>query len=249
MRPAIAIGTTLDGTRDEREVPWRASVEYGEVELGRWPTSATTLRGAVVAALGPQAHVDMHNHLEDGTTRQARATVLYRVSGGRGRVWAYGPRALDHLAAVARISALRLPSGSVVRVDEARLRTRTLEVGLHKAEWYAYDLRTPYFPSEVAYQRRPRGSDAEQAAWAGQALSSSIRLWLDDLGIVAAAHRPVHVQVTDCQTERVNWRDRKEAARFGFYATFVTNAILPDGIGLGQHVSEGFGETRLSAQP
>lgn len=243
MRPAIAIGTSLDGERVAVEVPWRARVEYGEVVLGcRWPADATALRGAICTALGPSAHVDLHGHLPDGTTRQARATVCYRVRDGQPVVWAYGPRAHDHLATVARIAALRTPASRVVEIEDASLSLEALAVGLHKELWYRYEFATPYYPSSVADARKPRGHRHGLAAWAGAAVASSIRMVFGDLGLATEAHRPVHVQIDDLRIDRARWRDRE--TRHGFRARLTTNAILPPGIGLGQHVAEGFGEVR-----
>lgn len=238
VRAAVAVGSAFDGAR--LEVGSRVAVPHGEVVLGcRWPFGPTSLRGAVVAAVGPSAHVDLHNHLGD-STRQARATVCYRVRDGRPVVYAYGPRALDHLRAVARLGALTLPTGELVDVEEAQLTVATTEVGLHKEAWYRYELAAPYFPSTVAYGRRPRTPGPERVAWAGQCVASSIRMLLGDLGLEVWPH----VQVVDYQQRQVRWRDRDEAVRSGFVARFVSNAILPDGIALGQHVAEGFGEVR-----
>lgn len=229
MRAGAAIGTTLDGQRPET----RARVEYGEVTLAcRWTFGVAALRGAVCAAV-PDAHVDFHGHLEDGTTRQTHATVLYREGP---RVWAYGPRALDHLRAVAVVRALRLPGGGVVEVEEAELRTGTTDVGVDAKRWHRYTV-TAYFPSSVAYARRPRQAGPERVAWAGQALASSIRMWLENVGLETWPH----VQVHDLQDQPLRWRE--DAVR-GFSAQFVSNAILPPGVGLGQHVAEGFGECR-----
>lgn len=245
MRPAVAIGASLDGARVEQAEPGtRATVAHGEVVLRcRWPYGPAPLRGAVVAALGDRAHVDHHGHLGDGTTRQARATVYYRVRDGAPVVWAYGPRAGDHLAEVAALRALRLPAGEVVDVDEAALRLDSTDVGVLKDGWRRYEV-AEYFPSTVAYGRRPRRPGPERAAWTGQCLASSVRRWLADVGVSPDVDRPVHVHVHAHDDHEVRWRDREEAVRWGFSARFVANARLPDGIGLGQHVSEGFGEVR-----
>lgn len=241
MRPATAVGTDLNGDRVEQDQPYRALVESAWVTLGRWPSSPRALRGSVVSALGPGAHVDLHGHLGDGTTRQARATVAYRVHDGRASVWAYGPRAVDHVLEIARIRHLRCPAGDLVAVGDGDLGRTTTAVGLLKDRWRRYELVTPYWPSAVAYARRPRRAH-ERVAWAGQAMASSIRLWLADVGVVTHEHRPVHVHVVDLAERIVTWRD--EPQRHGFVARVVSNAILPDGIGIGQHISEGWGELR-----
>lgn len=237
MRAAAAIGSALDGQRPET----RARVEYGSVRLGcSWPFGPTSLRGAVVSALGGRAaHVDLHGH--DGERgRQARATVLYRVHDDSPIVWAYGPRALVHLRAVACVGALDGPDGRPVPVEGADLSTGALEVGSHKARWFRYESVSAYYPTAVQAARRP-GGGPELDAWAGWCLAGSMRAWLVDVG-VGAHPRDVHVQIVALHREAVAWRDRDRGQ--GFRARWVSNAILPDGVGLGQHVAEGFGEVR-----
>jgi len=220
---ALPIGCSLDGVR-----PARASVTWAEVRLGvpAWgghPASA--LRGAIASQMD---HVDFHGHADDGR-RQARATVLYRT--GPVRVWCYGPRAIDHAATVAGLTHLRLPSGDGCPVEGATVRSGEVHVGTHShARWRRYESATPYVCTGVAWHRRPREGGPELRAWAGLALESSMRVWLEDVG---CRLHDLHVQVEDLRVEGE-----------GFRARWVSNAILPDGVGLGASVSEGWGEVR-----
>ena len=246
MRPTTDIGTDLDGVRDEvQECPWRRTVIHGEVELScRWLWKTWSLRGAIVSALD-DPHVDFHGHLENGQTRHAKATIYYRVRRDRPVVYAYGPRAIDHIRTVAMINSLVAPTTEVVQMESASVQMGRIAVGIHKERWYRYELVTPYFPSSVAYARRPRGGcSPERWAWAGQALTSSIRMWLGSIGLITKRHRPVHVHLGTYDDVRVTWRDQNKTVQWGFLAKFVSNAILPPGIGIGQHVAEGFGEVR-----
>lgn len=244
--PALPVGTTLDGERSEAAAPFRATVSWARVDLeADWPAPASALRGAVVAALGgPDAHVDFHGHLGDGTNRQAPACVLYRVHYRRPSVWLYGPRAHDHARLVGVVDHLRDPAAGGVPVTGASMSMGTTDVGVDKDGWHRYSVEG-YFPSEVAYARRPRGRPSpEQDAWATGCLVSSCTRWLGQFGIEPQPQRPLVVHVVHVRHHRVEWRGRKEAVRWGFSARFVSNAILPDGVGLGQHVSEGWGEVR-----
>lgn len=241
--PATMAGTDFAGERPAVETPWRVPVTWASVTLGcRWPSPASALRGAVASALGPGAHVDFHGHLEDGTTRQAPACVYYRVVDRRPVVWMYGPRALDHAATVARLTHLLDPAAGGVPIDSADLDSGVVDVGLEKTDWHRLEVRG-YYPAQVTEFRRPRGvDDLALAAWATGALQGSIGRWLGSVGIEVRSHRPVVVHIADLRPRRVAWRGRH--TRFGFDARFVTNAVLPAGLGLGQHVSEGFGEVR-----
>lgn len=251
MRPAPAIGVTLDGERpEEHESPHRIWVEHGEVRLTcRWPSSPSALRGAVVAACGGAgvAHVDLHNHMPDGGNRQVRATVSYRLCDDEPRVWAYGPRAIEHLQQVARLGALRLPAGEVVAIEEARLRTSRTEVGIAKVPiWHRYTLASTYFPPDRLAGLRMGARGTALDAWAGSALAGSIRGWLADLGIEGLTRIP-HVHLLECHHEPVRWRyEESRHNKMGFRAAFLCNVALPDGVGLGQHTSEGYGEVRCA---
>lgn len=241
------------------ETPWRVTVPHGEATIrldGPFSASGTSLRGAIPAALfgsdhkGKLEHVDWHQHVAGGETRKTVPPIMYRVdSRGTPRVFAWGRYAHEHLTFLAReLRSLRLPNEEVRGVEAVELRIEQTDVGLHKEAWFEYELRTPYFPSRVVWARRPRRRGEARKAWAGQALASSIRMWLAEVGIEPGAHRPVHVHLTRYQDRDVAWRgggsgDARDV-RYGFEARFVTNAILPDGLGLGQHRSEGFGEVR-----
>lgn len=235
-RPSVAIGCAIDGTRPNRaEVAW-AEVRLDAPAWGGHPASA--LRGAIAAHLD---HVDFHGHAPDGL-RQTRATVLYRVDPLR--VWCYGPRALDNAAAIAGLTHLRLPSGDGCPIEGATVRSGVEDCGATPKNWHRYELATPYFPAGATQQRRPTGPDLgpEHRAWAGHALASSIRAWLADNGVEPDANRPVHVQVEECRTVPAPWREGPPAR--AFLGRWVSNALVPDGAGLGQHVSEGWGEVR-----
>jgi hypothetical protein len=228
--------------------PWRVSVPYGwaRIVLGRpFPATATVLRGAVPWALfGDEAHVDWHQHLGTGENRQTAPPILYRVRDGVPLVYAWGPHAHQHLAYLAReLHALRLPQGEILDVEGVDLRLREEEqVGVSLKRWWAHEIRD-YFPSQVVGARRPRGgrTHPHRAAWAEQALASSISMWLREVGLEPQAHRPVHVRLEEVRHHRVAWRGDKQVV-WGFSGRLTTNARLPDGIGLGQHRSEGCGE-------
>ena len=242
-RPALAMGCSEGGERLAHESPYRAPVPWAEVVFGcPWTSPVETLRGAVVRAVGGDlAHVDYHAHLPDGTTRQTRPTVLYRV--GPPRVWLYGPRAHDRLTELARVTSLLTPSGRTVPVDDLQISSGVVDCGIDVKHWHRYESVTPYFPSQVAYVRRPREAGHEQDAWASQVLQSSIRRFFEELEVAGGQH-PVSVHLVEVQHERCTWRSRREATVWGFRARFLANAVLPSGFALGQHVSEGWGEVR-----
>ena len=57
----------------------------------------------------------------------------------------------------------------------------------------------------------------------------------------------LHVSIDEGQDERVTWERPgrgQSISSYGFRARWTCNAILPDGLGLGHHRAEGFGEVR-----
>lgn len=230
------------------EQPWRVRVEHGEavVRLARpFRHSGTTLRGAIVDALHDvphEAHVDWHNHADGDEVRNAAPRVFYRVVDGVPRVWAWGERSHEHLVHLARrLRTLRTHTGQILDVEGLDLALAASDVGVHKTRWYRYTI-TDYWPTAVALARRP-GVPWARPAWAGAALEAAITAWYAELGLRMEPHRPVHVQVEEGRSVRLRWRGDRDAG-WGVTAMFVSNAILPDGLGLGQHRSEGFGEVR-----
>lgn len=232
--------------------PGFRKVEHVDVRLRcAWPAAvpARVLRGAVVARIEEAggASVAWHNHDDNGALAQRPPEVLYRTKGGPS-LWMVGPRAEVHALAIgAAVKALRLPLGDVVQIDGAEMVRGLTVVGVGSSKrWRRYELVTPLFPPKVAWARRPRASGPERWAWAGHLLAESITGWLQAAGCVGG--RPVHVHLHDLSEQPTLWsrpgRGAEERA-VGFTARFVTNAVLPDGVGLGQHRSEGFGEVRV----
>lgn len=238
----MTLGTSYNGDRIERPEPWIARVPWAEVRWeARVSVPATMLRGAVVAALGDDCHIDYHQHREDGTTRQEPATVCYRVRDGRPSVYVLGPRAGDHVRELARLAEVRFPREGRVALGSPWVQGGYTDVRTRKTEWQRYELVSPYFPSEVVWRRRPRKAGPERGAWAGAALEASMRLLWEQVGLEDRVNRPLHVQVEGLKTEMVAFKGGRV---HGFRARFVTNAVLPDGVALGAHRSVGFGEVR-----
>lgn len=243
--------------------PLGVDVPHAEARLvvrgwSDWP--AHVVRGAICTELEraltgritdgwTALHVDWHGHSETGRSDRP-ARVCFRPRGrGVIEVYAWGDLAHTHVAALGRLGALRDPRGEVCAVEDVQARTATTALAITPKRWHGYELVTPYCPSDVTWGRRPRGRDGAWArpAWAGAALAASIRQVALTLGhdLEAGAHR-VHVQIADFADARAEWArpDGREWRVDGFRARFVANVRLPDGIGLGRHRAEGFGEVR-----
>lgn len=211
-------------------------VAEATLQIPDWPAGAhpRVLRGAICTELEHHApgglHIDWHGHAEE-QHREAIPPICYRVHRGPS-VYLAGARTEEHLALLLRgLGSLRLPHGDVVEVEGVDVTQRRVTLATSNKAWRRYELETPIYPPEVAWRRRPRHSGPERRAWAGALLRAS----LAELGLDA------HVQIEAMRDEDVEWRGER---RRGFVARWVSNADLPDGMGLGAHRAEGWGVVR-----
>jgi len=235
---------------------WVKRVYHAEARLVcNWPRLCPPriLRGAVIAEmdrlLPHGAGVDWHQHGDDDKSAQRIPRIFYRVLDGQPSLWAWGPRAHQHLAQLtASLHALRLPQGQVVEIEGVDLDTQHTDVQYTGKSWYQYELVTPIYPSDVAFKRRPRQCGPQRKAWGGSYLTAAINRWVKSAGLnFETRGQLLHVSVDEAWDVPVIWErpDRGTAVKaVGFRARWTCNAILPDGLGLGHHRAEGFGEVR-----
>jgi len=247
--------------RGDGSAPWLIPVDHAEVRLRcRWPAACPEriLRGAVVGQVERQigASVEWHNHGDDGESSARPALTLYRVRSCP-EVYFYGRTAHQRAAWLIRsVGALMLPGGEVIEVESGDLRTGATGCQVLGKSWATYDLVTPIFPSLVTYRRRPREPGAERRAWAVHFIESTVLDWLNGARLEYGLDREqgqtgISVYIHDFDdidgSVKLMWErpGRSEYVAHGFRCRFTTNAVLPDGIGLGRHRAEGFGEIRL----
>lgn len=227
---------------------------------GRWPANLGPrhLRGAVLEQLrrveGDSLHSDWHGHQNgpDGGMNRP-APVCFRVGrDGRPRLWIAGQRAGMHAALVARsLRSVAAPSGGVIDLGDPDIDLRTENASTAR-QWTVYRLETPLYPTHTQWKRRPRDNDPDmRAAWVSACLRSVMLAWMTAHGVTDSPSFPIHVAARDIQEVSVQWaRPQRHITEYadGFFATVTTNAVLPDGVGLGHHRSEGFGELRRVRQ-
>lgn len=245
--PGVELGEVIEGQL------WARRLQVARVRLAcDWPRVCPSrhLRGAIVARLEESggASVAWHQHGDDDVAAARSPEVLYRVGLGDGvpEVVCLGPRAAEHAQRLARdVHALWLPAGQVIEVRSVDVLYDAHVVQVRQKAWSRLTLRTPFFPTSTQWGRRPRSPGPERDAWAGQALAASLESFLGACGLAVAGQ--VHVQVVGLWDARVTWErpgrgDRHEAV--GFHADFVANVAIPDGVGIGKHRAEGWGEVR-----
>lgn len=234
--------------------PWATPFSHATVRLlCGWPHECgpRQFRGAVISALArvltPEQLVPWSNRTPDGETVKAEPRVLYRVDRVGPRLHLLGPQTRGLIAEASLIRSLQAPDGQVFRIDGTRHAFEDIEIVHLKEKRRRYRFVMPYFPCRAVVRRRPqRGTgELDRHWWASQAVEASIRQWMKAWGLEDSGNVPLHVAVTDLRRRKVVWArpSRGEHHEFeGFTCDFAVNAVLPDGVGIGSRVSEGYGE-------
>jgi hypothetical protein len=237
--------------------PYARPIDYGEARVDcDWPYKCgpRQFRGAVIAQMATALHVSEQAPwtMRDaaGETLKHPPQVLYRVHRGFPMVFCVGDDAHHLLTQLAyHLTHVHLPGGESLSVRHVQTRAYEGEVRVLKDGWASYRLVTPYFPSKTVEARRPpRYQSRYDVAWASFAIESSLRMWAKHHGVEDQLTRPIHTIVADIDRRKVVWerpqRDMRDIRR-GFKCAFVSNLLVPPGIGLGAKISEGFGELEL----
>ena len=240
--------------------PWMRSTVTARVDLGvRWRFSPSALRGATLEQIArvsggnERMHSDWNGRLggEEGETISRIPPILYRVRGDAAHLYLWGPRTAERLAELGAVDCVINPEGRVCPV-ELTMDTRTEEVGITPRAWHLYETTTPWWPPARPWGRRPQRTDPDAvwAAWCADALSIGILGFFRAMGateITEGGASRLTVSVVSAHRTSVVWhRDEKgiHKEETGFLLRFVANCALPDGIMLGKHGAEGYGEIR-----
>ena len=236
------LGAEVEGYPWVRRTPW--ALARLDCDWRRKP--ARILRGAVVKQIEDLcgASVSWHNHGDDAQSSARPSEVHYRVFDVP-ELYFVGPRAATNAALLGRVRALRLPAGEVIEVRGCELEVGETDAQYLGKSWRRYSLRSPIFPSSVVDQRRPRGDDMLELAWAGHYLSAAVVTLLGELGVLRQSIVPhVVIESSTLRLVPVSFERpaRGQGARaVGFVCDFVCNAVLPPHTALGAHRSEGWG--------
>lgn len=245
-----------------KDQPWARTTMIARVALGcRWPYSPSALRGAVIHAIadahperGESAvHSDWNGRREgDGDTLNRLPPVLYRVRGRDAALFLWGPRTGERLAELGRVASLVDPENRVIPLnlcvdhEEAR-------VSREARHYYLYETVTPWWPPARAWARRPRGpgSDVFLSLWASESITGWLHGFFRAMGIPEqdpVSHTRIGVDVLHMKEAHAAWhRDDRDIHinQSAYHLRFVSNVMIPSGIGIGKHGAEGYGEVTM----
>lgn len=231
-------------------IPHRVPVDHADITLDcdGYIFGEHSLCAAVATemerVLGALAHADFGGRDGAGGVPLHRVPVVrYRVRGRRPHLHIVGPLAHQHARAVlTHLTALRTPTGDVLPVRPSATLHTTESIGVHRRFWHEYALISPVMPARVAIDRMPRkGAAWALDAWAQAYVTSALTTLLESLGATVAV--PLYTRLVDPVIQRVTFGSCETIPAIG--GTLVTNARVPDGIGLGARTAFGFGEMRL----
>jgi hypothetical protein len=220
-----------------------------------WPPfgCARVLRSAIAeemrAQLGSLYHSEwMGKDVETGECISRTARILYRFRDYTPAVYAWDERAHDHLRQLAaRLRSLRIDTREgpkVYTVESVDISLSSGVLGINSSHRYHYRIVSPIFPTDTQWVRAPRNPSPFRTAWAQEVVSGCIAGLLSVENLYDA---PVHVYGNLRETT-VEWsRPQRNLTtrRAGITGEFITNVEIPDGMSIGRHGAEGYGELRL----
>lgn len=204
------------------------------------PHEIPALRGAVAAHAGPE-NLLLHNHQPDGGLRYRYPLVQYQHRHGYPTLLALN----DGVEAVQEFLQqpdwqLRFADGRPMPLQLHRLEVR--QHRLHVTERpFVYQLHQWLALNQENFERYERTPGlGARLQLLEKLLTAHILSFATGVGWQVEA--PLRVELLDLHPPRlVSGRDHRAMA---FSGTFQVNAYLPDGIGLGRHVSLGYGTVR-----
>ena len=182
----------------------------------------------------------LHNHYADGTLRHAYPKVQYKVLNGVPTLIGVEEGA-DPLAELfLEVSELELEGRTYPLLDK-RMRVEEVPAGVGD-ELLTYELATLYMPLNQDNHRRyvELADEGERALFVDRIAVGHLLAAFKGMGVWLAPEERVFAkaQLRERETGFKNIR------MVAFAGTVTTNAVVPEGIGIGKSVGRGFGALR-----
>lgn len=182
----------------------------------------------------------LHNHFDDGTLIYRYPLVQYKVLNEIPTLIGLGEGATLLLELFTKIKELVI-GNQTYPVNEKHLSISTPEIGLDHSNLYDYHFETLWmalnqnnYNTYIKTPDQKTKNDMLQKILIGNILS-----FYKSTGYHVPSTILVRLKV------RENFTRFKDQSMLGFSGSFVSNALLPDRIGLGKSVSRGFGTLKL----
>lgn len=178
----------------------------------------------------------LHNHYADGTFRQGYPLVQYKVLGGTPTLVGLGGGAALLVELFLRIRELNL-EGRRYPVLAKHICHEQAAVGVDAGALHTYQFETLWLPlNQDNHREYQELSPGERQRQLSRILGNNILAFLKRAGADTTARVLLQLRLTEPTITKF-----KNQPMLGFGGEFVTNAVLPDGVGLGKSVARGFG--------
>ena len=214
----------------------QTTLSFPELRLPR--SDGHRLRGYFGTAFREHSPL-LHNHLEDGSLRNGYPLVQYKMVRSVPTIIGLNEGADTLLRIFADVKEIRI-ADQLLDANAKELTFNKFEPAVHSDQLFAYRLDAPYqaFNQEQYPHWREAATDEERFAVTRRALIGHILMlfkgldvWVDQRITAYPMFRPT---VVSMKGNRVT----------AFTGEFVTNAELPDLLGIGKGTSRGFGIIR-----
>ena len=183
----------------------------------------------------------LHNHFEDGRSRYEYAKVQYKVLDETPYLVGVGAEAARLLTELfLKINELDI-DGERFTVFAKNIEIRNWTIGVADTlQTYRFDtlwmpLNQRNYATYIGYE------DTQQADQLRGIATQNILSFFDNFGLWLPPEVRVMLMLQNIKATETNFKNNRMLA---FTGQFVTNALLPDFVGLGKSVSRGFGSIR-----
>ncbi len=178
----------------------------------------------------------LHNHFADGSFRQGYPLVQYKVLGGTPTLVGLGEGAALLVELFLSIRELDL-EGRRYPVLAKHITHGQAAVGVDAGALHAYRFETRWLPLNQENHREYQAlGPAERQRQLSRILNNNLLAFLKHMGADTTARVLLNLRLTEPVTTLF-----KNQPMLGFGGEFVTNVVLPAGVGLGKSVARGFG--------
>ncbi len=210
-------------------------LQFPEVKLLR--RDGHKLRGYFANLFGQESDL-FHNHGTDGKSLYRYPRVQYKVVDQTPTLVGLAEGAQLLTERFLQIREIDI-SGKIIPLHQKNMRSDQMEMGLSD-ELLEYEFATPWYPlNQENYPIYEQATEAEQRDQLKRILVRNILNVFSVDQYFADQKVMVHLNL-----QRPTFSRFKNQKILTFFGRFVTNAILPDYIGLGKSVARGYGTIR-----
>ena len=183
----------------------------------------------------------LHNHFEDGRSRYEYAKVQYKVIGQTPYLVGIGTEATRLLTDLfLKINELDI-DGERFPVFSKNIEARNWTIGVADT-LQTYRFETLWMAlNQTNYALYQSYSDERRADQLRGIATQNVLAFFDNFGLRLPPEVRVMLTLQNVKEMETNFKNNRMLA---FKGQFVTNALLPDFVGLGKSVARGFGSVR-----